>query len=496
MRANFKKRLNFGDLFTNLRIFRLLYMVLITCEMLAVFDIVSLVLKSIILVWGFFLLINNFLTKRSIFSPKFKNLLYLFLVLMIITAVVNMSVWFVPNLVITYFTAICFFVFYGMYAYESHGQIEQEMIFVLKFFMYFSLVTGLISLVILLFKQEISLFGRDEALWNYYILGIFKNRLTGIYTNSNILAFSMIQGLVSCDMLSEPYIRQKMQKQIKKSVFFVCIAINLICLFLSDSNASFVFLIIYVTVRMFCNLFFKDKTYYLSKFIKSILVTLGFSVIIMSGSFALREHCQSFISNVMVDIYKHEDIFKRKFESKKDVILDMIDSKNAQKDPENTYDFGEKISDIHIGRENYEISSGRINLFKQGIVIFKHHPWLGIGRANLGLYGKKYLKNGLTHPDLHNGYLTILVSCGIIGFTIFAIFSFLVALDMCKFLFISVDFNYFGVFSRLFSVLVSYCAYCLFEKAILFDMTFMVGFFWSMLGYAVSYMYNKGVMKT
>ena len=159
MRANFKKRLNFGDLFTNLRIFRLLYMVLITCEMLAVFDIVSLVLKSIILVWGFFLLINNFLTKRSIFSPKFKNLLYLFLVLMIITAVVNMSVWFVPNLVITYFTAICFFVFYGMHAYESHDQIEQEMIFILKFFMYFSLVTGLVSLVILLFKQEISHFG-------------------------------------------------------------------------------------------------------------------------------------------------------------------------------------------------------------------------------------------------------------------------------------------------------------------------------------------------
>ena len=470
-------------------------MILITFEMLAILDIVSLALKSVVLVWGFFLIINNFLTEKLIFKPKFKYLLYSFLVLMIITSVVHISVWLVPNLVITYFTAICFFVFYGMYKYETHEKIEQEMIFMMKFFMYFSLITGLVSLIILLFKQEISLFDQEKSLWNYYILGIFKNRLTGIYTNSNMLAFSMIQGFVACDILSDPYIRQKTHKKIRKYIFFVCIVVNLICLFLSDSNASFVFLVIYGTVRVFCNLFFKDRTYYLNKFIKSVLITFGFSVIMMSGSFALREQCQNFISNIMVDIYRHEDMFKQKFESKKDVIVDMIDSQNAQEIPEIQEEISEKVTDVHIGRENYEISSGRINLFRQGIVIFKHHPWIGIGRANLGLYGKKYLKNGLSHPDLHNGYLTILVSYGIIGFIIFAIFSFLVALDMCKFLFISVNFNYFDVFSRLFSVLVSYCAYCLFEKAILFDMTFMVGFFWSILGYAVSYMYNKGVTK-
>ena len=54
-------------------------------------------------------------------------------------------------------------------------------------------------------------------------------------------------------------------------------------------------------------------------------------------------------------------------------------------------------------------------------------------------------------------------------------------------MFICSERNYFGVFTKLFSVLVGYCGYCLFEKAILFDITFMVGFFWLMLGFEVSY---------
>lgn len=37
---------------------------------------------------------------------------------------------------------------------------------------------------------------------------------------------------------------------------------------------------------------------------------------------------------------------------------------------------------------------------------------------------------------------------------------------------------------------MAYCAYSVFEKAILSEITFMVVFFWLILGYAVSYMNN------
>ncbi len=41
----------------------------------------------------------------------------------------------------------------------------------------------------------------------------------------------------------------------------------------------------------------------------------------------------------------------------------------------------EYIPDLRIGRENYEISSGRITLWKQGLAIFKRNPVLGIGEV-------------------------------------------------------------------------------------------------------------------
>jgi hypothetical protein len=204
----------------------------------------------------------------------------------------------------------------------------------------------------------------------------------------------------------------------------------------------------------------------------------------MSAMFALRDVCQNFIGEMVSDVYKSEEVIKHDFIKLTPKNSELgAKSENQNESAANAED----LPELRIGREHYEVSSGRITLFKQGIEMFKHNPIIGIGRANLKMYSKKYLSGGLIHPDLHNGYLTILVSYGIIGFSIFGIFSFMVALDICKNMFLCVNRNYFGVLVKLFSALVAYCGYCLFEKAILFDMTFMVGFFWLILGYAISY---------
>lgn len=484
MKINSLHKLNFQSLSLNTGFFRVIYIILISFEMIAFLDIISLILKSIVLIWGLFILVHNFFIEKLAFKVKYKYLLWSFLTIMIITSVVHMSVWFIPNLAITYYTAVCFFIFYGMYTERSNKELEKEMGFILKFFVYFGLIFGALSLFVLLFNREIQVGG--------YYLGIFRNRLIGIYTNSNILAFSMIESIVACDIINDSYMKRKFNlERINKWILLLTLLVSFICLFLSDSNASFVFIIIYSTIRVFCNLFFKNNSAYGVKLLRSILVTFGFCVLAMSASFGLRDGCQKLISTLMIDIYKQEDAFKRKFDSKA-TLGDIIDKKELNKEKNETESKNEEsITDFHIGRQHYEVSSGRITLFKQGIEVFKHNPWIGIGRANLGLYSKKYLPGGLIHPDLHNGYLTILVSCGVIGFLVFIVFSFLIALDICKNLFLYVNREYFSIFCKLFSVLVAYCGYCLFEKAILFDMTFMVGFFWSMLGYTVSYMYGQ-----
>ncbi len=472
------RKIGFKDHMLDTSLFRKMYIIILSFEMLAFLDIISLAVKCIVLSWGFFILVHNFFIEKKAFKVKYKYLLWSFLTFMIITSIIHMSIWFVPNIVLVYYTAVCFFIFYGMYTEQNHETTEKEMVFILKFFIYFGTICAVLSILMLFWKREINIGG--------YYLGIFKSRLIGVYTNSNILAFSMIESIVACDILSTSYIRNKFKSmRINNWILLVCASLNCICLFLSDSNASFLFLIIYSTIRVFCNIFFKSHSSYGIKFLKSILIVIGFCGVMMSAMFALRDVCQNLIGEMISDIYKQEEV------TGYDLINLVPKGSASESSAENSgrSAANEDIAEIHIGREHYEVSSGRITLFKQGIEIFKHNPILGIGRANLKMYSKKYLSGGLIHPDLHNGYLTILVSCGIVGFLIFGIFSFMVALDICKSMFLNMNCNYFGVFVRLFSALVAYCGYCIFEKAILFDMTFMVGFFWSMLGYIISYIH-------
>lgn len=477
------RKLGFKEHMLDTSLFRKMYIIILSFEMIAFLDVISLVIKCIILSWGLFILIHNFFMEPRVFKVKYKYLLWSFLVSMTITSVVHTSIWLVPNIVLVYYTAVCFFMFYGMYTEKSHEDIEKEMVFILKFFICFGTICAALSLLILFWKKESNI--------GWYYLGIFKSRLIGIYTNSNILAFSMIESIVACDIISDSYIRSKFKDiKVKNWVLILCVSLNCLCLFLSDSNASFLFLIIYSTIRVFCNMFFKSHSSYGIKFLKSILIVVCFCGVIMAAMFALRDVCQNFISSTVSDIYKHEEVIKYSlvqpdFNSPKT----EIKSENSQDNVKNEEDAPE----IHIGREHYEVSSGRITLFKQGLEMFKHNPIIGIGRANLKMYSKKYLSGGLIHPDLHNGYLTILVSYGAVGFLIFGVFSFVVAVDICKNMFLCINCNYLGVLMKLFSTLVAYCGYCLFEKAILFDMTFMVGFFWVMLGYMMSFVHNSKV---
>ena len=448
--------------------------------MLAFVNIAFGAVKCILLLWGLFILINNYFFSRRVLKIKYKNLLFAFLIVMIITSAVHFSIWFIPNIVLTYCVAVCFFMFYGMYTDKSSGNFEKEMIFLLKFFVYFGLFGAVASIGILFWQGESVVLG--------YHLGIYCNRLIGVYTNSNILAFSMIECIVASDILLDKYIRKKI-KLTAFNIFVIIFAviISCICLFLSDSNASMLFLIIYGTIRVLCVMFFKNRFSYITKFVMSIIVAIIYCLTIMIMFFYLRDMCQTFIGNTITGVYRYEEEFKssaEKFDIKNNKDIELVDPEDSSEYKSDI----ENIDELTIGRhEHYDVSSGRITLFKQGLEIFKRHPVIGVGRANLIKYGRKYIKGGLINLDLHNAYFTILVSTGVIGLGIFIIFSILVAMDICKYLFICCDKSYFGVFSKLFSALVAYCGYCLLEKAIIFDMTFMVGFFWSVLAYAMCY---------
>lgn len=449
---------------SNTCLFRKVYIITLFFEMVAFLDIIALALKCVILFWGSFIFIKNFIFTKRVFKVKYSFWIWGFIAVGIITSIYNISKDLPANLVFVYHSMICFFIFYGMYTEEKHDKIEKEMVFLLKAFAILSTVFSMISLILLVVKAQVNI--------GPYHLGIFRNRLIGVYTNQNLLAFSMVVSIISLDILRDDFITDKYKNSRLPNWFMILSAfINFLSLFLSDSNASFIFIIIYFTVRIFYKSLSKYSSIGIRQFIREGASLLVCCATIISGSFIARRTCQDMINALLNDVHNIEN-----------TVTDDNPGFVPNPSPLSNY-----MTDTVIGRENYDVSSGRLTLFKQGVELFKHSPAFGIGRGNLVAYGNKYIDGGLIFSDLHNSYLTILVSYGIVGFAFFLIFAVLVALSICKYIIRSSYIPSSEVFSKLFSGLIAYCAYGIFEKAILSEITFMVVFFWLILGYAVSY---------
>ena len=145
--------------------------------------------------------------------------------------------------------------------------------------------------------------------------------------------------------------------------------------------------------------------------------------------------------------------------------------------------------EIEIGRvEQQDLSSGRLDSFQKAFLLFEVKPILGVGKANIVPYGERYLVNGFRFFDLHNGYLTILVSCGLVGFELFLLFL-IELLRKAYYLvkkFTTIPEKDQQTVSVFISALLGYGAYAMFERTILFDITFMVIIFWVILGHFMS----------
>lgn len=454
----------FAAVFLDTSIFRKIYVITLFFEMIAFLDVAALAVRCVVLAWGAIIFINNFLITGKAFKVKNSFLLWGFILVGVITSFWNLSKGLPENLVFVYHSIICFFIFYGMYVERPYYKLEKELVFLLNIFILLSTFLGILSIYILVFKAQVNI--------GSYCLGIFRNRLIGVYTNPNLLAFSMVVSIVSCDIVRDKYITKRYKMiRLPSGIFILCMFINFISLFLSDSNASIVFIIIYFTVKMFYKNFSAYSYVGVNQLVREGISLVVFCFTMIAGSFILRNASQDIISLLVNDVHKIEES-----------ITDDSPELSPNQSPVNTY-----MHEVSIGRENYDISSGRFVLFKQGLKLFKINPFIGIGRGNLVIYGDKYIEGGLIFSELHNAYLTILVSYGILGFSIFFIFGVLVALSLTRYLFRFSHLLSSGVFSKLFAILVAYCTYGLFEKAMLSEVTFMVVFFWLILGYAVSY---------
>lgn len=294
-----------------------------------------------------------------------------------------------------------------------------------------------------------------------------------MFVNPNLLGFCSVVSIICCHMLTKPELLNRVEKPgLSRLWLAICIITNAFSLILCDSNASLVLALGYATVYVVYMFFAEKKGLTVSKVILKIVSVLLIACFIVGSSLMFRSIFKTGFSvvttktNAMIDILFDDGSV-------------IADGKDKAKD---------KVTFDHT---NKNIDSGRFKLWKESMDLFQISPIIGISNGNIIFYSKEYLNGSLSfsyhNSDLHNGFLTILVSTGIIGFSIFGVFGFRFAKHAAQHLFLQKKSFRNDVYPCLFAFLSAYLFYSLFEKALLYDISFMVMWFWLMMGYTSCY---------
>lgn len=471
-----------------------------------VIDTVCYFLATPIYVWAGIVLYIKLIKEKKLRKIKHLPIITLFLASGLISVAVNFAYNLHENLFMIYYVILCFFLFYGLYAEKTHDAAKKEMTFFFKFFLSSTTILMTISIIILLWSKKGFMF------MNYYI-SIKDNRFVGIFTNANLLAFYAVIGVILCHIL---YLRHKAVSKVTFRVGFyygICLFINLLSLFLSDSNGSLVFIIIYVCFIAFYKIFRNSDTVRTLNFMLRI-VSLILACVVFAFSFlTIRSFAQE---GFAVLLESERKISETKNSETTSTIPEPENSKASEDKASNTNTaeasnssetsktdnnqylpsdsksteniFGDK-KPTTFTHENKNIDSGRIPLLKQAAKLFSLYPIFGVSPRNIVLYGEKYL-GGLKYSDFHNGFVTILVSFGIVGFTFFIIFAVKIAKSMLVCIFKKRNKNDTEreMLPCLLAFLAAYCVYSMFEVTLLLDISYRVLIFWLILGYAMSYL--------
>ena len=416
----------------------------------------------VIFLWGVFLLIYREVTRRTALRVRFGLWLILFIICAVITALLHINpvlLYDVHNMIIILNAAICFFIFYGVHT-EKHLNFRREMYSVCRFIVYTTTVLGIIGLACLMSDIKFEILGLKFI--------IYENRFTGLYCNPNQLGFYAVASIVCGHMLlKKDFITISGRERVSTIWIASCFAVNALSLMLSDSNGALVLMMGYVVFFLVYKMFGSERRFSVKQIVTKSVSALLAGVVILGSLFFVRNIMQDGFSNIM--------------SSTKSIVV-----------IEGDLDIEEE-GIITFEHENKNIDSGRFKLWSQAVQMWKNAPVMGICKGNIYDYGQRMFESGVKFSkkygilaplmtDFHNGYLTILVCSGAVGFLLFAVFGLKAFKHITKYVFSDGGLKE-STLPCMYSFLCSYVVYAFIEEALLYNLIFNVAFFWLILGY-------------
>ena len=415
---------------------------------------------AVMFIWGSFLCVYNEITRRTILKTRYGFWLGAFFLVSVITLMVNLLNNFAINFVFVLHLAICFFIFYAVHT-EKQLNFRHELFNISRIIIYVTTVLGIVGLACLVLGINF------EFLSVKFI--IYENRYTGLFLNPNQQAFISSTALFGCHlMMKKDFVRLSGCRRVSRIWIASCIAINSIAILLSDSNGALVLIIGYAFFFLLYKMFGTESRFTPKQiFLKSLSCMLA-GVVIVSSLFLLRTVCQLGFTQM---IKANQKV-----------------TAPVQIAPDQT-----KRNIATFGHENTNADSGRFILWQQGLEMFSKYPVVGIGKGNIHQYGQQMFEKGVKFSDhygdlapvlvdFHNGYLTILVCAGAIGFILFAIFGVRFFISTTRHVVRDESLQE-SEFPCMYSYLCAYLIYSFIEVTLLFNLMYTVVFFWLILGY-------------
>ena len=466
---------------TSNSIFRISYIVCLFFCNVSFIQVPAYVALVFLFLWGAFLLFYNERQRRVFSITRFGLWLLAFVFFSTVTAIIHIADNFFYNMVIQLHVCICFFIFYALHT-EKHLNFRKELYIICRFIVYTTTIVGVLGLACLM--AGISF----EVMSIKFI--IYENRFTGIYSNPNILGFVSVVALFCVHMLTKTnFIELSGQERVSRIWLLSAVAINGMSLFLCDSNGAIVLIVFYVITFVLYKMFGSEREFSKKQIVTKLIALMVAGIFVVSSAFFVRYFTQAGFTEIL---------------EKAEVGLRMESTDGMEED---MFYATERITFSHI---NKNLDSGRFKLWRQAASLFSDFPLFGIGKGNVYDYGEDKFDNGIAFSDIygealskfatdfHNGYATILVCSGIVGFALFSLFGLRFAKHISVHVFKAKNLKE-SILPCMYSFLCAYLVYAFFEKALLYDVSFTVLFFWLIMGYVSCFLcqyepdYQEGI---
>ena len=447
----------------------MIYIIDLLFCMVSFVQLLGYVLLPFLFFWGLWLVYYNQRRYNTFFKMRFGIWIGAFMAFSLLAVFFNITPTVFLSVIALLHMFICFFIFYGMHT-EPDFNFKQELYTLAYFIAITTTILNTLGFICLMFGVHFE-WSYEDLYWIRFPL--YENRFTGVFFNPNMLGFVSAVGIVCCHILHKDTFVHDLGKPKFNRVFLAaCGTTNVFALILCDSNAAFVLALGYVLIYVIYMFFDVKRKFSPGKMILRIVTLIVICAVISGASMAFRTVFKAGFAvvnaktNALVDVIFHDE----------EIINEIQQEEAAEENGEASFE-----------HENTNIDSGRFRMWDEGIGLFKLSPVIGISYGNIVYYSGEYLTGELefdyNHYDLHNGFLTILVSTGVIGALLFCIFGFRVAKHSVQHLFLRETSYRYDVFPCLFAFLCAYLVYAFFEKALLYDISFLVMWFWLFMGY-------------